>query len=218
VLGAMALIMVQLVVVRPLASAHSVNPLTLPIRNWSFVPMTELTRRTFTLQAAGVSWKVYQGSDNFGDNGAEYFATFAQFDPEQGGTPAPGNVFYDNGVAIVPEPFDAEARNGDNLALAIKNEVLAGTLPQVSWVVTNQAYSEHPDGAPNDGSYYVYQVLQALNADPAHTLPDQQRPGRGHVHGHRQQLRQGPAADLPGARARPRDPRDGPAGVRRRMV
>ena len=119
-----------------------------------------------TLQAAGVSWKVYQGSDNFGDNGAEYFATFAQFDPEQGGTPAPGNVFYDNGVAIVPEPFDAEARNGDNLALAIKNDVLGGTLPQVSWVVTNQAYSEHPDGAPNDGAYYVYQVLQALNADP----------------------------------------------------
>jgi len=118
-----------------------------------------------TLQAAGMSWKIYQGSDNFGDNGAEYFATFAQFDPEQGGTPAPGNVFYDNGVATVPEPFDPEARNGDNLALAIKNDVLAGTLPQVSWVVTNQSYSEHPDGAPDDGAYYVFQVLQALNAD-----------------------------------------------------
>jgi len=119
-----------------------------------------------TLQAAGVSWKIYQGSDNFGDNGAEYFATFAQFDPEQGGTPAPGNVYYDNGVAIVPEPYDPESRNGDNLALAIRNDVLAGTLPQVSWVVTNQSYSEHPDGAPDDGAYYVYQVLQALNADP----------------------------------------------------
>jgi len=119
-----------------------------------------------TLQAAGVSWRVYQGSDNFGDNGAEYFATFATFDPEQGGTPAPGNVFYDNGVAIVPEPLDPESRNGDNLAMAIKNDVLSGRLPQVSWVVTNQSYSEHPDGAPNDGAYYVYQVLQALNADP----------------------------------------------------
>ena len=39
-------------------------------------------------------------------------------------------------------------------------------LPQVSWVVTNQAFSEHPDGAPNDGAYYVNGVLQALNADP----------------------------------------------------
>jgi phospholipase C len=119
-----------------------------------------------TLQAAGVSWKIYQGSDNYGDNGAEYFATFAKYDPEQGGTPAPGVVWYDNGVAIVPEPFPAEAQNGDNLALAIKNDVLAGTLPQVSWVVTNQQYSEHPDGAPHDGAYYISQVLQALHADP----------------------------------------------------
>ena len=50
--------------------------------------------------------------------------------------------------------------------MAIKTDVLAGTLPQVSWVVTNQAFSEHPDGAPHDGAYYVNQVLKALNADP----------------------------------------------------
>ena len=43
---------------------------------------------------------------------------------------------------------------------------LNGTLPQISWVVTNQRYSEHPDGAPTDGAYYVGKVLQALNADP----------------------------------------------------
>jgi len=42
----------------------------------------------------------------------------------------------------------------------------ARTLPQVSWVVTNQRYSEHPNGAPADGEYYVGRVLQALNADP----------------------------------------------------
>lgn len=119
-----------------------------------------------TLQAAGVTWKVYQGSDNYGDNGAQYFATFAKLDPSQGGTAAPGNVYYDNGVAIVPEPNDPENGNADNLALAIKNDVLAGKLPQVSWVVTNQQYSEHPDGAPTDGAYYVGQVLHALNADP----------------------------------------------------
>jgi phospholipase C len=119
-----------------------------------------------TLQAAGVTWKIYQGSDNYGDNAAEYFATFAKYDPEQGGTPAPGVVWYDNGVATVPEPYPAEDRNGDNLALALKNDVLAGTLPQVSWVVTNQQYSEHPDGAPHDGAYYINRVLKALNADP----------------------------------------------------
>jgi phospholipase C len=119
-----------------------------------------------TLQKAGVTWRVYQGSDNFGDNGLEYFKNFAQYDPDQGGTAAPGNVLYDNGVAIVPEPVTGLTANADNLANAIKADVVAGTLPKVSWVVTNQAFSEHPDGAPNDGAYFVNGVLEALNADP----------------------------------------------------
>ena len=118
------------------------------------------------LQDAGVSWKIYQGTDNYGDNGAQYFATFAALDPSQGGTAAPGNPYYDNGLTTVPEPLNYETYNGDNLANAIKADVEAGTLPQISWVVTNQQYSEHPDGAPTDGAYYVGKVLQALNADP----------------------------------------------------
>ena len=121
-----------------------------------------------TLQQAGLSWKIYQGSDNYGDNGAQYFATFAELDPAQGGAaPAPGtNAYYDQGLAVVAEPLDYETSNGDNLANAIEADVRAGTLPQVSWVVTNQRYSEHPNGAPTDGEYYVGRVLQALNADP----------------------------------------------------
>lgn len=121
-----------------------------------------------TLQRAGLSWRVYQGSDNYGDNGAQYFATLAELDPAQGGAaPAPGaSVYYDNGLAVVPEPLDFEAGNADNLARAIAADVRAGTLPQVSWVVTNQRYSEHPNGAATDGEYYVGRVLQALSADP----------------------------------------------------
>jgi phospholipase C len=119
-----------------------------------------------SLQKAGISWKVYQGADNYGDNGLEYFKNFAQYDPEQGGTAAPGTALYDNGVAIVSEPNDSDTGNADNLAAAIRKEVLAGTLPQVSWVVTNKRFSEHPDGAPTDGAYYVHEVLKALNADP----------------------------------------------------
>ncbi|TNC20489.1 phosphocholine-specific phospholipase C [Amycolatopsis alkalitolerans] len=119
-----------------------------------------------TLQKAGVSWRVYQCEDDYGDNGAEYYATFAKLDPTQGGTAEPGNVFYENGVKNVPEPLTGISANADNLASAIKADVLAGTLPRVSWVVTNQAFSEHPDGAPNDGAYYIKGVLDALNADP----------------------------------------------------
>ncbi len=119
-----------------------------------------------TLQQAGHSWKVYQCADDYGDNGLEYFKNFARYDPTQGGIPAPGNVLYDNGVANVPEPLTGLAANADNLANAIRADVVAGTLPQVSWVVTNQAFSEHPEGAPNDGAYYIARVLDALNTDP----------------------------------------------------
>jgi phospholipase C len=118
------------------------------------------------LQKAGVTWRVYQCEDDYGDTGTEYFKTFAQYDPTQGGSPAPGNPFYDNGVANVPEPLTGLTANADNLANAVKADVLAGKLPQVSYVVTNQAFSEHPDGAPNDGAYYVNGILEALNADP----------------------------------------------------
>ena len=120
-----------------------------------------------TLQEAGVSWRVYQCEDDYGDNGVEYFDTFAKLDPTQGGTAAPGNVFYDNGVANVPEPVTGLAGNADNLAAAIRADVLGGTLPQVSWVVNNQFFSEHPVTAPSNGAYFLRGVLDALNADLA---------------------------------------------------
>lgn len=118
------------------------------------------------LQKASITWKVYQCADNYGDNALEYFKNFAQYDPAQGGTAAPGNAYYDDGVASVPEPLTGLSANADNLINAIRADVVAGTLPRVSWVVTNQAFSEHPDGAPNDGAYYVNGVLEALNSDP----------------------------------------------------
>lgn len=54
----------------------------------------------------------------------------------------------------------------DDIAAAIKADVLAGTLPQVSWVVPNQAFSEHPYAPPGDGAHFVGLVYQALAADP----------------------------------------------------
>ena len=44
--------------------------------------------------------------------------------------------------------------------------MLDGTLPQVSWVVNNQFFSEHPVTAPSNGAYFLHGVLEALNADP----------------------------------------------------
>ena len=119
-----------------------------------------------TLQKAGLTWHVYQCADDYGDNGMEYFAAFAMFDPEQGGTPAPGNPFYDHGVANVSTDQRRETTNADDLADAIRADVLGGTLPQISWVVNNQYFSEHPVTAPSNGAYFLKALLNALNADP----------------------------------------------------
>ena len=75
--------------------------------------MGENRKTIETLQKAGVSWKVYQCEDDYGDNGLEYFKNFAQYDPEQGGTAAPGNPLYDNGVANVPEPLAGISANAE---------------------------------------------------------------------------------------------------------
>ncbi|MFD2081595.1 phospholipase C [Actinopolymorpha cephalotaxi] len=119
-----------------------------------------------TLQAAGVNWRVYQCADDYGDNGLEYFDTFAKLDPTQGGKAEPGNVYYDNGVKNVPEPATGLSGNANNLIAAIRSDVQRGTLPQVSWVVNNQFFSEHPVTAPSNGAYFLRGVLEALNADP----------------------------------------------------
>ena len=122
------------------------------------------------LQAAGISWKIYQdigtGLDaagswgwtqnpyigNYGDTSLLYFH---QYQNAQPGTP-----LYDN------------ARTGTNVAAGegyfdiLKRDVANGTLPQVSWVVAPEAYSEHPNWPSNYGAWYVDQVLQILTSNP----------------------------------------------------
>ncbi|MEY9843679.1 phospholipase C [Streptacidiphilus sp. BW17] len=107
------------------------------------------------LQNAGVSWKVYQNAnDNYGDNGLAYFKQFANA--------STGSDLYTKGMASVPA---VTGSTPDDIAAAIKADAQAGTLPQVSWVVANQAFSEHPDCPPNDGAHFLNLVIQALAAD-----------------------------------------------------
>ncbi len=118
-----------------------------------------LTYTTYaeTLQNAGVTWKVYQNAnDNFGDNGLAYFTQFAN-------APA-GNPLHDRGMASVPATTGSTITD---IAAAIQSDAANGTLPQVSWVVAPQAFSEHPDAPPGDGAHFVNLIVQALAATPA---------------------------------------------------
>ncbi|MDH6574956.1 phospholipase C, phosphocholine-specific [Kitasatospora sp. MAP5-34] len=109
-----------------------------------------------SLENAGVSWKVYQNaSDNFGDNALAYFNQFT-------GAPS-SSPLAQRGMGSVR----STGSTPDDIAAAIRADAVAGTLPQVSWVVANQLYSEHPDGPPENGAHFVNLVIQALAADPA---------------------------------------------------
>ena len=122
------------------------------------------------LQAAGVTWKVYQdagaGLDadhfwgwgdnayigNYGDNSLLYFHQYQNAPPGN-----PLHEFAGTGTNLL---------QGGTLFDAFRADVANGTLPQVSWIVAPEAYSEHPNWPANYGAFYVSQFLDALTENP----------------------------------------------------
>ncbi|WP_369393477.1 phosphocholine-specific phospholipase C [Streptomyces sp. CG1] len=122
------------------------------------------------LEKAGVSWKIYQdigdGLDangswgwiqdayrgNYGDNSLLYFNQYRDAKP--------GDALYDKART------GTDAKKGEGFFDQLKADVKAGKLPQVSWVVAPEAFTEHPNWPANYGAWYVSQVLDALTANP----------------------------------------------------
>jgi phospholipase C len=105
------------------------------------------------LEAAGISWQVYQQglsvTDQFNGNfGTNVLMNFQQFIDAP-----PGSALQRRGMS---------QRTLDDLA----QDVLKGRLPQVSWLLPPAAYSEHPRFTPGYGAAYTARVLDALTADP----------------------------------------------------
>ncbi len=51
---------------------------------------------------------------------------------------------------------------------SLRDDIAAGKLPQVSWIVAPATYSEHPGpSSPVQGAWYTQEVLNALTANPA---------------------------------------------------
>lgn len=117
-------------------------------------PKTAYSWMTYAerLQAAGVTWRVYQDmADNFSDNPLEGFASF--------------RAAYDK----APGAQEALAVGGLSTYRLdrLEADVMAGTLPQVSWIVAGAKDSEHPDpSSPAQGSDYTARVLEALTSNP----------------------------------------------------
>jgi phospholipase C len=112
------------------------------------------------LQAAGISWRVYQEFDNYGDNGLAYFKNFRGIGAD--------DVLYQRGRAWAPGSNAANAKtaNGDHLVAAFAADVAADRLPQVSWIVAPYKLCEHPDASPAAGEWFTARLIAALTANP----------------------------------------------------
>ncbi len=121
-----------------------------------------LNWRTYAerLQAAGVSWKVYQEYDNYGDNALAYFAAFrgAHADRalmQRGRAWAAGSTKDNVGDS-----------RGEHLVAALAKDVREGTLPQVSWIVAPYIMCEHPSAGPGYGQSLTARLLAAIVEKP----------------------------------------------------
>jgi len=112
------------------------------------------------LQAAGVSWKLYQEYDNYGDNAFAYFASFRGL--------APADPLYRLGRDWVEGSTAANAKTsgGAHLVAAFAADVAADRLPQVSWIVAPYSACEHPSATPAAGENLTAQLIEALASNP----------------------------------------------------
>ena len=107
------------------------------------------------LQRAGITWQVYQeGMEEVDD------------DPMTGNFDCNALAYFE---AFARAPQGSELRRRAMSAggtTRLRQDVLNGRLPQVSWIVSPAGYSEHPSYPPAYGAIYIARVLEALTANP----------------------------------------------------
>jgi len=89
---------------------------------------------------------------NYGDNSLLYFF---QYQNAPAGSPLASGAKVGTNILQSGTLFDM-----------FRQDVLANQLPQVSWIVAPEAYTEHPNWPANYGAWYISQILDALTANP----------------------------------------------------
>ncbi len=108
------------------------------------------------LEQHGVSWKVYQGTDDLHKDHGDYPSDFNVL-----------QYFFAQYQNAAPDsPLWQKACSKFTLA-DLARDVNGGTLPQVSWLMPPKLSCEHPDRTPGYGAHYISQVLDILTANPA---------------------------------------------------
>ncbi|NNC22960.1 phospholipase C, phosphocholine-specific [Salinisphaera sp. USBA-960] len=123
------------------------------------------------LEQASITWKIYQdvgeGLDSKGAWG------WTKHDPYIGTYACNSLLFFKQYQNAQPgDSLYERARRGTNVAAGdrylddLRHDVENNKLPQVSWIVSPEAFCEHPNWPTNYGAWYIDQVLQILTSNP----------------------------------------------------
>lgn len=123
------------------------------------------------LERAGISWKIYQDVGEGLDASGSWGWTG---DNAYIGNYGDNSLLYFHQYQNAPEgsPLAQKARTGTNILKSgtlfdiFKQDVASGKLPQVSWLVAPEAYTEHPNWPANYGAWYISQILDILTENP----------------------------------------------------
>jgi len=107
------------------------------------------------LQAAGVTWKVYQQADNYGCNALQYMDQFQNLPSN-----SPLNI-YGNGVSTL-----YSGQPATDPTQAFEEDAQAGNLPTVSWIIPTSTDSEHPAFLPAAGANFIASKIAAIASNP----------------------------------------------------
>ena len=99
-----------------------------------------------------MSWKIYEDMvDNFGDNPLVGFQSFRDSIANEPGS----------------NPALAEKGHSTQHLDVLRADVMAGTLPKISWIIAPSKDSEHlGPSSPAQGADYTARVLDCLTANP----------------------------------------------------
>ncbi|MCE2565142.1 phosphocholine-specific phospholipase C [Komagataeibacter sp. FNDCF1] len=108
----------------------------------------------------GISWKLYQEYDNFGDNALAYFARFRNLDRS--------STRWARARSIAPGSTarNAAQSEGRFLLAEFERDIAGGRLPQVSWIVAPTALTEHPDAPPGYGEFLISRMMDIFVRHP----------------------------------------------------
>jgi phospholipase C len=130
------------------------------------------------LQDKGVSWKVYQPSNadlaTMGAEGTKYanLASYPIWAPSNYDPDSPGVMFTSDNILLYFKAFQDDTTALHQQAFtptypaAFYNDVQAGTLPAVSWIIPPLGFDEHPSASPDHGMWFISSVLDLLTSNP----------------------------------------------------